>query len=74
MAYETFKNTTSVEICSEIVDVVVTEFENEVGIYLKDGAVLLGVANSPFPDDSHQFCFCIGWPKSKGDVPDWFKK
>ncbi len=66
------KPSDSVEICADIADVIVTNNTNEVGVHISNGAVLLGLANSAWKDDEDRFRYCLGWPKSKGEVPDWF--
>lgn len=69
------KPTRSVEICANIISVTTTEHAGEIESHVRKGAVLLGVANSPYgeeEDESTLFRFCLGWPKSSGEVPEWF--
>jgi len=61
-------------ILADIVDIRVSKFPNDAGMFLQIGAVLLSVGK--FEESGHppQFHFVLGWPKTAGDRPElWIR-
>lgn len=61
-------------ILAEIVDVRVSKYPGDVGMFLQRGAILLSVAKHEVAGDPPQFHFVLGWPRSAGDRPElWIR-
>ena len=57
---------------SNIIHIVESAHVNDVNGMLNNGAILLNISKNP-PDAEFAFIYCVGWPSSQGDIPEWIR-
>ncbi len=70
---EKIETTTSQDIFVTVTKIIETECYSDATELLKEGFVLLGVANNIYEDDGNRFIYSLGFLRPLDELSDWVK-